>query len=111
MSVWDGSTASLAAWRALVKLRHFSVGAGFVDEDEALRVEIDLPFEPILTCGIFFAAPLLGSVRCLFLSVIFLRWKKRQSEATPPISTTLQQVSQLGERHIRLHCHRVQNKL
>jgi len=28
-----------------------------------------------------YAAPLLGGVRCLFLSVIFLLWKKRQSEA------------------------------
>jgi hypothetical protein len=43
MSMWDGSTASLAAWRAPVKPHHFGVGAGFVDEDEALRVEIDLP--------------------------------------------------------------------
>ncbi len=81
MSVWDGSTASLAAWRAPVKPRHFGVGAGFVDEDEALRVEIDFPFEPIFPRGIYIAAPLLGGVRCLFLSVIFLRWKKRQSEA------------------------------
>ncbi|YBW40172.1 hypothetical protein ACMYR2_2700 [Nitrobacter sp. TKz-YC01] len=83
MSVWDGGTASLAAWRAPVKPRHFGVGAGFVDEDEALRVEIDLPFEPVLSRGIYIAAPLLGGVRCLFLSVIFLRWKKRQSEAMP----------------------------
>jgi hypothetical protein len=83
MSVWDGSTASLAAWRAPVKPRHFGVGAGFVDEDEALRVEIDLSFEPILPRGIYIAAPLLGGVRCLFLSVILLRWKKRQSEAMP----------------------------
>ena len=63
------------------KAAPFAVGAGFVDEDEALRVEIDLPFEPVLSRGIYIAAPLLGGVRCLFLSVIFLRWKKRQSEA------------------------------
>ena len=44
---------------------------------------IDLPFEPLLTRGIYIAAPLLGGVRCLFLSVIFLRWKKRQSDAMP----------------------------
>ncbi|MCP2001168.1 hypothetical protein J2S34_003654 [Nitrobacter winogradskyi] len=48
------------------KAAPFRVGAGFVDEDEALRVKIDLPFEPILTRGIYIAAPLLGSVRCLF---------------------------------------------
>jgi hypothetical protein len=52
----------------------------FVDEDEAIRVEIDLPFERIFRRGIYIAAPLLGGVHCLFLSVIFLRWKKRQSE-------------------------------
>lgn len=55
----------------------------FVDEDQALRVKIDLPFEPLLTRGIYIAAPLLGGVRCLFFSVIFLRWKKRQSDAMP----------------------------
>src|SRR4029078_6557192 len=71
------------AWRAPVKPRHFGVGAGFVDEDEGLRVEIDLPFYTIFPRGIYIAAPLLGGVRCLFLSVIFLRWQKRQSEAMP----------------------------
>jgi len=83
MSVRDSSTTSLAARRTSVKSRHFGIGAGFVDKDEALRVKIDLPFEPLLTRGIYIAAPLLGGVRCLFLSVIFLRWKKRQSEAMP----------------------------
>ncbi|MGY3582514.1 hypothetical protein ACVIGB_008421 [Bradyrhizobium sp. USDA 4341] len=42
-----------------------------------------MPSEPLLTRGIYIATPLLGGVRCLFLSVIFLRWKKRQSDAMP----------------------------
>jgi hypothetical protein len=52
----------------------FGVDANFVDDDEALRR------------------------RALsFLSVIFLRWKKRQSRSdTGRYSTTLQQVSQPG---------------
>lgn len=73
VSMWNGRTTSLAAWRAPVKPRHFGVGAGLVDEDEALGVKIDLRFEPLLTCGIYIAAPLFGGVRCLFLSVILLR--------------------------------------
>jgi hypothetical protein len=83
MSVWNGRTTSLATRGASVKPRHSGVGAGLVDEDETLRIKIDLPFEPLLTRGIYIAASLLGSVRCLFLSVIFLRWKKRQSDAIP----------------------------
>src|SRR5688500_17078287 len=113
MSVRDSSAASLAARRTSVKSRHFRIGAGFVDEVEALRVKIDLLFEPLLTRGIYIAAPLLGGVRCLFLSVIFLRWKKRQSEAMPAdIPRRFNNLLlQLGERDIRLHRHRVQNQL
>ncbi|WP_375779167.1 hypothetical protein ACE103_09275 [Bradyrhizobium sp. ma5] len=95
-----------------VKPRHFRVGAGFVDEDETLRVKIDLPFEPLLTRGIYIAAPLLGGVRCLSLSVIFLRWKERRSDAMPArYSTRFQQFAQLGERNNRLRSHRLQNQL
>ena len=84
MSVRDSSTTSLAARRTSVKsLEDFSLEELEKDLSEALRVKIDLPFEPLLTRGIYIAAPLLGGVRCLFLSVIFLRWKKRQSEAMP----------------------------
>ncbi|KRQ17474.1 hypothetical protein AOQ71_01785 [Bradyrhizobium manausense] len=83
MPVWDSCTTSLAAWRAPVEPCHLGVGAGFVDEDETLRIKIDLSFEPLLTRSIYITAPLLGGVRCLFLSVIVLRWKKRQSDAMP----------------------------
>jgi hypothetical protein len=61
--VWNGSTASLAAWRAPVKPRHLGVGAGFIDEDEALRVQIDLPSNQSSRAA--FISPLLG-VRCPF---------------------------------------------
>jgi hypothetical protein len=50
---WGGRTTSLVAWRGSVKPRHFGVGASFVDEDEALCVKIYLPFEPLLTRGIW----------------------------------------------------------
>ena len=47
MSVRDSSPTSLAARRTSVKSRHFGIGAGFVDEDEALRVKIELAVEPV----------------------------------------------------------------
>jgi hypothetical protein len=82
MSMRDGGPASLATWRASVKARHLCIGAGLVDEDETVGIEIKLALEPRLAGGVYIAAALFGGVRCLFLRVIFRRLKKRQSEAT-----------------------------
>ena len=60
-NVREGQQHDIARRAAnVLKSRHFGIGAGFVDKDEALRVKIDLPFEPLLTRGIYIAAPLLG---------------------------------------------------
>lgn len=81
MSVRDGGPASLAAWLTPVKARHHGVGSCLIDKDETLQIEIELAVKPRLSRGVHIATSLLGGVSRLFLSVIFLRWKNRQSEA------------------------------
>ena len=69
MAMRHGSAASLASGRTTVKARHFGVGGGLVDEDDARRIEIELPFGPRLAwpaftvlrrcsaaCAVFFCA-------------------------------------------------------
>jgi hypothetical protein len=45
MAMGHGSTASLAPGRTTVKARHLGVRGGLVDEDDAGRIEIELPFK------------------------------------------------------------------
>ena len=84
MAVGHGSAASLAPRRATIKARHFGVRGGLVDEDDPGRIELELPFEPLLTRRVHRAAALLGGERRLFLRVILRRLKNRQSV---PIAT------------------------
>ena len=79
MAMRHGSAASLASGRTTVKARHFGVGGGLVDEDDARRIEVELPFEPRLARRVHRAATLFGGVRRLFLRVILRRLKNRQS--------------------------------
>lgn len=74
--------ASLASRGTPVKARHLCVGSCLVDKDKAVRIKIELTFEPCLTGGVYITASLFCRVRGLFLSVIFRRSKKRQSDAT-----------------------------
>ena len=60
----------LTARSATVTARHVGGGPGFVDEDQALGVEIELPVEPGLALLGDVGAVLLGSGRCLFLRVM-----------------------------------------
>jgi hypothetical protein len=72
------------------------IGSSLVDEDKTVGIEIELSVEPRLAGLVYIAASLLGGVRRLFLSVIFRRLKKRQSEATPvttPCSINLRRSS------------------
>jgi hypothetical protein len=50
--------------------RHIRRGPGFIDEHEALGIEVELTFEPILPSLHDVRALLLGGVRGLFLRVI-----------------------------------------
>ena len=42
----DRGAAALAAWCSAAQAGHFGGGAGLVDEDQALRVEVRLGVEP-----------------------------------------------------------------
>jgi hypothetical protein len=70
MSVRNADPQALTARSATVTARHVGGGPGLVDEDQALGVEIELPFEPGLALLRDVGAALLGSVRGLFLRVI-----------------------------------------
>jgi hypothetical protein len=73
VAMGDGGATSLAPWlapgRTTIKARHLGVGGGLVDEDDARRIEIELPLEPGLAwpaftalrrcsaaCAVFFCA-------------------------------------------------------
>jgi hypothetical protein len=56
---------------------HIGGGPGFVDEDEALRVQIELAIEPVLALLQDVGAILLDGVASLFLRVMPWRTKKR----------------------------------
>jgi hypothetical protein len=64
--VRDGGTTPLAFGRSAVAPRHLGRGAGLIDEDQALRLKVDLPFEPRLPLCVDPRALLLGGVRGLF---------------------------------------------
>ena len=70
MSVRNADPQALTARSATVTARHVGGGPGLVDEDQALGVEIELPFEPGLALLRDVGAALLGRVRGLFLRVM-----------------------------------------
>ena len=61
---------ALAAQATAMRAGHLRRGPGLVDEDEAVRVEINLPVEPVLAPFQDVGAILLAGVRSLFLRVI-----------------------------------------
>ena len=83
MAVWHGGPAALPSRRPAAQARHLGGGAGLVDEDQALRVEVELAVEPGLARRLDIAALLLGRMRGLFLSVMRRRRKKRQMLVSP----------------------------
>jgi hypothetical protein len=58
---------------------HVRLGPGFVDEDQALWIEIELPLEPFAALAQDIRAVLLGRMCGLFFRVIPWRRKKRCS--------------------------------
>src|SRR3954466_5950576 len=65
------------------KSRHLGRGGGLVDEDEPVRIEIELAFKPGFARLLHIGSLLLGGMRGLFLYVIPRRAKKRQIVVTP----------------------------
>lgn len=70
MPVGHADPQTLAAQAAPMAARHVGRGPGFVDEDEAIGVEVELPVEPRLPAGQDVGAVLLAGVGRLFLRVI-----------------------------------------
>ena len=69
MPVRHGGPAALAAARPAAQARHLGRGAGLVDEDQFVGVEIELAVEPGLPRLTDVLALLLGGVGGLFLYV------------------------------------------
>ena len=78
MAMRYGGSQPFPLGRAAVAARHIGRGPGLVDEDQLLRIEIELAFEPGLATFQNVGPLLLGRVRGLFLSEIWRRSKKRQ---------------------------------
>ncbi len=66
MPVRNARAQPLAPLRPAAQARHLGRSAGLVDEDERLRVEIRLVFEPGLTGGRDVRSILLGRVSRFF---------------------------------------------
>ncbi len=79
MAMGDGGAAALAPRRPAAAAGHLGRGAGLVDEDEAVRLQIRLAGEPGVAAGGYIGPILLGGMRCLFFSVTPWRWKNRQT--------------------------------
>ena len=84
VAVRHAGAQPLAARGSAIAARHVGRGPGLVDEDELVRIEIELPLEPLLAPLQDVGAVLLGRVRRLFLRVISRRLKNRH---TVPIAT------------------------
>ena len=79
MAVRDRGAQAFPFGSATASSRHVRGGPGLVDENELLRIKIELGFEPSPTALQDIWPILLGRVRRLFLSVTPLRAKKRES--------------------------------
>ena len=70
VAMGNAHAQSLPARSPPVSARHIGRGPGLVDKDEAFRIEIELPLEPILAPFHDVRAILLARMRRLFLRVI-----------------------------------------
>ena len=68
MAVRYAGPQPLTPQAAAVRAGHVGRGPGLVDEDEPVRIEVQLTFEPILAPLQHIGTLLLGGVRGLFFS-------------------------------------------
>lgn len=69
MTVRDRRAATFALERPAAKPRHLGVGTGLINENQSIRVKVELAVEPVLTPDPDIRALLLGRVPRLFLCV------------------------------------------
>jgi len=74
------------------KPRHFRAQAGFIDEDEARRIEIELAVEPVAATLQKVGTLLLQCMCGLFLNVQS-RFRSQTSSPLPPMDTALSAAS------------------
>jgi hypothetical protein len=70
MAMGHARAQTFAARAAAVTSRHVGGGPSFVDEDEAVQVEIELALEPVLAALQDIRVLLLARMRGLFLGVM-----------------------------------------
>jgi len=68
--VWHAHPQPFTPGRATVAAGHLGGGAGLIDKDQPLGIEVGLGVEPGLTTAQDIRAALLGRMPGLFLSVI-----------------------------------------
>lgn len=85
VAVREAHAQPLALRAAGMAAGHIGCGPRLVDEDEALRLQIDLAFEPVPALLQDIGTVLLDGMASLFLRVIPGRAKKRCSPATEMI--------------------------
>src|SRR5690348_722195 len=73
--VRDGGAAALALRGPAAQARHVGREPAFVDENQALWIELGLPLGPALTCGFYVGTVLFAGVSGLFLCV--WSWRSR----------------------------------
>ena len=81
MAVGNGGPAALAALGPAAQARHLGRGAGLIDEDELLGIELRLGLEPGLAAGGNVRPLLLGGVGGFFLKLMPRRSKKYHTVA------------------------------
>ena len=79
VAVGDAHAQALAPWAAAVGAGHVGLRPGLVDEDQPLRVQVELALEPRMPAFQDVGPLLLAGVRGLFLRVIPCRRKNRWS--------------------------------
>jgi enamine deaminase RidA (YjgF/YER057c/UK114 family) len=75
--VREAHPQALALGAAAMAAGHVGGGPGLVNEDEAIRVQIELAIEPLLALLQDIGAILLDGVASLFLRVMLRRTKNR----------------------------------
>ena len=79
MTVGNACEQAFALAATPAQARHLGVQTGFIDEDQARRIEIGLAGEPHLPRSPHIGALLLSRVARLFFTVIARRSKNRHS--------------------------------
>ena len=87
MAVGIAHAQALTLAAPAMAARHVGRGPGFVDENQLVRVQIELAVEPVMAPLQDVGTVLLDRVTGLFLSEMPWRWKNRDSDevedATP----------------------------